>query len=315
MWIVVVLSACQRVPDFAVQIHECACPPEGRACASSFAWQEMVYVFGGRLSNGEYSNTLMRYNVTTEQWDSGIATPLVARVNGVVCTNRAAVYVGLGYANGGIYQENAYLRDWWRYEPEANRWTRLADFPSAKTVAAVAWADAEYVWVGFGFNGFGDELWRYKVETDEWEAVEHQSVWPKRLMSSVAVQVNGRYFHGTGFRRQGQNDWWEFIAADSHWERRASLPGAGRHNAAAAATEKACWVIGGWHYGDPQSNGYYFADILRYAPEADEWSVCGSVPCGAIENAAACAIGNSLYFGLGESNEGEVYKKWYRIED
>ena len=257
----------------------------------------------------------MTFVPSKQEWTNDIATPLVSRVNGVACTHKGVAYLGLGHTGGSIYTETSYLRDWWQFNPSTYQWTRLADFPSNKTVAAIAFADDNNIWVGFGFNGFGDELWSYSITENKWESVPHQKVWPERLMSSVAASVGGRHFHGTGYRRKGHNDWWEFVAQDSHWERRASVPGEGRHNATCAATDHHCWMIGGWHYGDSLTTGYYFEDILRYSPTDDQWTICGTIPCGATENGVACAIGNTLYFGLGENNKSELHLKWYCIEE
>ena len=69
------------------------------------------------------------------------------------------------------------------------------------------------------------------------------------------------------------------------------------------------------HYGDTLTTGFYFNDILRYSPEADQWALCGTLPCGTMENGAACAIGNRIYFGLGEDKNGKLHTHWYYIDD
>ena len=315
LMLAVALCGCRQIPEAEVAIHECATPPEGRACAMCFAFDGTVYVVGGRLANGEYTKTMMTYSPATDRWTNDISTPISARAHGVVCCNSNAAYLGLGYFGKNIYSDKAHYRDWWRFDPKKRKWKRLADFPSNKTVAAVAFADDEHVWVGFGFNGFSNELWCYSIADNTWEEVPHHGSWPERLMSPVAANAGGRYFQGTGFLRYGRRDFWEFFPADNHWERRASVPGEGRHNAACTATDHSVWVMGGWHYGDSLTTGYHFADILRYTPDADRWIRCGTIPCGVTENGSACAIGNTVYFGLGENDKSELHQHWYRIED
>lgn len=317
IWLLVVLLVvgCRHIPDDILPIEECAMPPEGRASAMCFALTDTVYVISGRLENGEYSKTMMLYAPSEDSWINDISIPLQARAHGVACSNIHAAYVGLGYAGGSIYGANAYLRDWWRFESKGRRWTRLADFPSDKTVSAVAFADEQYVWVGFGFNGFTDELWRYSIADDEWELVPQNKKWPDRLMAPVAANTDGRYFQGIGFHTRSRNDWWEFFPEDQHWERRSSLPSAGRHNAACAATDDAVWVLGGWHYGDSLTDGYHFADILRYTPSDDQWTRCGAIPCGVTENGVAIGVDNRLYFGLGENDKCVLHQNWYCLEE
>ena len=309
------LMACARVPEVDTSVTECTVPPQGRASAMCFALGDTVYIVGGRLEDNSYSSTMMTFCPASSQWQNNITTPLTARVNGVATCTAEAVYMGLGFAKGSIYKDETHLNDWWRFEPEGRKWKRLADFPSRKTVSAIAFANEQYVWVGFGFNGFGDELWRYSIAADQWEAVPHQDVWPERLMSPVAATCSGRIYQGTGFRHRGRTDWWEFFPDDQHWEKRASLPYEGRHNAACAATTEAVWVMGGWHYGDSLTDGYHFADILRYTPATNDWTRCGTMPCGVTENGVACAIGHRLYFGLGESDKSVLHLNWYCIEE
>lgn len=306
---------CSQVPEEALPIRECAAPPEGRAGAICFALGDTAYVVSGRQADGQYSSTMMLYIPSENQWIHSIATPLKVRVHGVGCCNGNAAYIGLGYAGGSIYNDDTHLRDWWRFEPQERSWTRLADFPSDKTVSAVAFANEQYVWVGFGFNGFSDELWRYSIAGDIWEPVSPRHPWPARLMAPVAVQMDGRLFQGTGFRTRSRNDWWEFIPESQEWERRKSLPAAGRHNAACAATRQSIWVLGGWHYGDSLTDGYHLADILRYNPYDDQWIKCGTIPCGVTENGVATGIGNRLYFGLGENDKSELHQNWYCLEE
>lgn len=299
----------------AIPIQPCATPPEGRANAVCFALQDTIYIVSGRLDNGQYSSDMMIYDPKTDTWVSDISTPLTARVNAVACCNSTTAYIGLGYTGNTIYTDQNFLCDWWRYEAHKRKWTRLADFPSYKTVSAVAFADDNHIWVGFGFNGFDNELWCYSIEHDQWSQVQQNTPWPERLMSPVAAQVNGRCFQGTGFHGQGHDDWWEFFPDNQQWKRRASVPGKGRHNAACAATQEAIWIMGGWHYGDSLTCGFHFADILRYTPSNDQWIVCGNIPCGATENGVACAIGKTLFFGLGESDKSVLHQNWYRLEE
>lgn len=316
IWLLVLLlCGCEQVEEHLLPIHECAAPPEGRAVAMSFAWENTIYIVSGRMENGRYSDKMMTYSVDADTWQTELPTPLAARANGVACTNSNAVYLGLGFKGGSIYESENHLKDFWRYEPASDTWTRLADFPSEKTVATIAVANDEYVWVGFGFNGFGDEWWCYSIAEDAWTAAEHEGEWPDRLMSMKAACCNGRYFAGTGYHRGSKTGWWEFIPATRRWERKASLPGQGRHNAACAATDESVWIAGGWHYGDSLTTGFHFQDILRYSPTEDKWERSGLIPCGPTENGVACGVGRRMYFGLGESNQYQLYRHWYYIEE
>ena len=309
------LVAC-RPTEVKVEVHECAVPPEGRAVAMSFALDSTVYVVSGRNANGKYVENMLVYSARTDSWQTkDLPESFSERGNGVACTNGQAAYMGLGFKGGDIYEAGKYLRDFWRYEPKTDRWTRLADFPSEKTAAAIAFADEESVWVGFGFKGYGDEWWRYSIADDRWEAVSKTGSWPSRLMSMAAASCEGRFFAGTGFHTDCRTEWWEFVPSANGWERRASLPRKGRQNAACGATSQCVWIVGGWHNGDPLTTGFHFQDILCYQPESDSWQTCGVIPCGPTENGVACGIGRLLYFGLGENDMQQLHQHWYYIEE
>ena len=276
-----------------------------------FSAGDKAYIATGRVQNGSYSSSMLCYDASADSW-TAVATPLKTRVNGTVCATSKGVFMGLGYHGYEIYQDTSYLNDWWKYEPATGTWTQLADYPVPKVVGAVSWSDDEHIWVACGFvKGFTNDVYCYNISTDSWSKAADS---PIRVHSAVAATCQGRHFFGTGFRNTGHNAWWEFLD-DGHYEQRASLPGAGRHNAACAATEKAVWVFAGIHYGDTLTTGFYFNDILRYSPEADQWALCGTLPCGTMENGAACAIGNRIYFGLGEDKKGKLHTYWYYIDD
>lgn len=309
-----VVACSSPVPEIEVVVHECAAPIEGRAVTMCFEADSIIYFVGGRIQDGSYPDYMLRYDARSNQWSKSGAIPITPRVNGTACVTSQGVFLGLGYSGAPIDADSAYLRDWWLFEPQLNRWTQKAEFPTDQTVAAVSWTDNNYVWVDFGFRGFNNNLWRYDITTDTWAKQEQTGSIPDRLMSTVAAQCGNRYFAGTGFRRVSRSGWWEWFT-DGHWEQRASVPGNGRHNAACAATENAVWVMGGWHYGDTLTTGFFYDDILRYTPETNQWAYCGAIPCGTMENGAACAIDKRLYFGLGEDKHQKLHSHWYYIDE
>lgn len=308
----VVLAACQRVPEDPKAVRACADAPQGRACAMCFAADSTVYIAGGRVQDGRYPTTMLRYDAAKDRWDETAALPITPRVNGTVCATEQGVYMGLGFAGGSVHYDSVYLHDWWHYEPATDTWTRLADYPAPQTAAAVSWYDGQQIWVACGFHEYTQDVWRYEIAQDRWIRAEEQS--PIRVMSAVAAQCDGRYFVGTGFHNTSHSYWYEWLE-DGRWVKCASVPGKGRHNAACSATDNAVWLFGGWHYGDSLTTGFYYEDILRYSPANDQWTLCGTIPCGTTENGVACTVGERVYFGLGEDKNGHIHTEWYYIED
>jgi N-acetylneuraminic acid mutarotase len=276
----------------------------------------MVYVICGRSEQHAVTNTILRYDPALNSW-TDIPTPLTPRVHATATSLNDCIYTGLGFASKGIYTDDSYLRDFYRYEPATNTWTKLADYPSDKTVAAVSFSDGTYIYVGFGYHGFSHELFRYDPEADTWKQVAaslKDSDFPPRVMSPVAGAVGGRCFVGTGFRNHVSSFWAEYIPANDKWEERTAVPGKSRHNAACTATDDKLFIFGGWHYGDSLTNGFHYEDILCYTPADDKWSSYGSMPDGPSESRIAVRINNTVFFGLGEDKSGHLLTNLYRFE-
>ena len=305
------LVACTKVEEKHVSLRTCAAPDQGRACAMCFAAEDAVYVASGRTQDGSFASTMLRYDTSTDQWNT-LPFPITPRVNGTACASHQGIFLGLGWAGGYIHNDSLYLQDWWLFQPSTNNWTRLADFPSDKTAAAVCWSDGQNVWVTAGFHAYSQDVWCYDIAANQWTKSETSC--PARIMSPVAAQCDGRYFFGTGFHNQSRNEWYEWYT-DNRWEKRTSVPGKGRHNAACAATDRSVWVFGGWHYGDSLTTGFHYDDILQYNPQTDQWFYCGAIPCGKTENGVAASIGNTVFFGLGEDPKGQLHQAWYAIEE
>ena len=199
--LLVILSGCSKeLPTKDVSIVTCATAPEGRAGAAYAAAGNTVYVIGGRSEEHDATSTMLCYDAVSDKWTT-VTTPLAARVHPTAVTLKGEIYVGLGYGAKGIYKEESYLNDFYRFEPATNTWTRLADYPSGKTVAAVSFSDGQYIYVGFGFRGFTHELYRYDPDADDWKELCSNlkaSDFPPRVMSPVAGSVGNRYFVGTG---------------------------------------------------------------------------------------------------------------------
>lgn len=309
-------SCSKELPQRDITISACAPAPEGRAAAAYTALGNNVYVLFGRSEKQSVTNSILRYDATQDAWTT-ISTPLTARVHPTAITLNGAIYVGLGFAAKGIYVEDSYLRDFYRYEPATDSWTQLADYPSGKTVAAVSFSDGQYIYVGFGFRGFSHELFRYDPAANSWQELSANlkaSDFPPRAMSPVAGAVDGRYFVGMGFRNHISSFWAEYFPASNSWAERTPTPGKNRHNAACATSDKQLYLFGGWHYGDSLTTGFHYEDILCYTPAEDEWTACGTMPDGPSENRVAARIGNTIFFGLGEDKSGNLLTNFYRFE-
>ena len=311
-----VLCGCQNVPEAKVTVRECAAMPNGGlASACSCVSEGKAYVFGGRNAQGTYQNTLWVYDPLRDEWTNLGTGPMKARVNATMAAVDGLIYVGLGYSEARAYRDSAYQKDWWSYSPATGHWKRLADYPNANTVAATSYViDGDiYAIYGFGY-GFTHDICRYDVGADQWTCAPDS---PHRAWLNAGGRgalCQGKLYFGLGYRISNLTQWYEVDLPSDIWQRRRSLPGKGREFAACAATNEYVYILGGRYFSGDMTGGEIFDTYLRYSPEKDQWTWCGTMPCGRAENQVAFSIDGKVYFGLGESEEKKVLNKLYCIE-
>lgn len=78
-------------------------------------------------------------------------------------------FVGLGYDGTN------YLRDFWRYDPEANTWERVADYPGDAVRYAASFVIDNKAYVGGGEdydNNILGDFYTYDAEKNEWSTIK-----------------------------------------------------------------------------------------------------------------------------------------------
>lgn len=327
--LIVLLAGCS-VPEQPKQMTPCSAMPSVRACATCFVYGGQAYVFGGRGVDAEgkyiYLNDLLRYDHATDTWTSLGETPLQARVNATACVANGAVYLGMGYAGDGYYQDSAYLRDWYRYEPETGAFTVLAPYPNGETDKVISWAFDENgettIYAGYGFrSNYTRDIFRYDIDADRWDSIDTQVSYmgyPSRCFGGTGVVWNNRLFGGTGYRRFSLNWWAELVPEGSgkaHWRSCSAVPSPERTLSACAATDDAIYLAGGLHYGGLNTTGKVLQDVLCYHPDADSWTRVATLP-EPLCNHVMFRIGNDVYIGSGETWRNDnliLTSKFYRL--
>ena len=313
----VLIAGCQREPELKIAVRECApLPAGGRASARAAVLDGKAYVFAGRDSTGHYLNDLWQYNPETDTWTYVSQCPGNKRVNATIAAADGALYMGLGYSASHAYNDTAYLRDWWKYDPQNGQWTSLAQYPCANTIAPVTSTDGNDIHVYYGCGRFmSADRWRYNTLTNEWQPVPPGEVLHRSAFGCTGAALRGTLYFGCGFDAHNLTDWYSVELAPNKWRKRTSMPGKGREFAAAAASDEYIYVFGGRYFAGDMSGGEIFNTYLRYEPETDRWRWCGTMPCGSAENQVAFTIDGKAYFGLGENEKGIVINQLYCVEE
>ncbi|MGN0186273.1 MAG: Kelch repeat-containing protein [Paludibacteraceae bacterium] len=309
------MCCCTRLSTSSVQPHieQCTDLSVGRTSATSFVINGQLYLFGGRTAAQTATNDFYRYDPDADTWTQLSTPPLKARVKATAAVVNGAAYIGLGFG-GKVYNDTAYLHDWWRYDPPTDTWTRLADFTGNGTVGAAAFigTDGNSIITAYGgAYGLTREVARYDITCDTWTVYDDNWKRAKSAFGIVGAQCDGRYFIGTGFNTDNLDQWYEFSPDDDVWQKRCHVPGK-RELSTAVAADKRIYLLGGYYFGGSLTDEKTYDDILAYDTDDDKWLFCGHLPNGSRKNLIACKIGDNIYFGLGEDENDRILSDFYK---
>ncbi|MFK8104693.1 MAG: T9SS type A sorting domain-containing protein [Saprospiraceae bacterium] len=178
---------------------------------------------------------------------------------------------GKGYMVTGV-AANGNRRDFYEYDPGADQWTKLQDYPGpARGFGIGDVIDGKaYLGFGTGSNGPLNDLWSYD-STDGWTQLA--SCPCAGRFHPAMVANDGKIFIGMGNNNSGNlNDWWEYDIASNSWSQKPSFPGLPRHHPFQFAVNG--MVYTGFGHGDTFiSNQWYM-----YDQDAETWTEVASIP-------------------------------------
>lgn len=287
-------------------------PGVGRSSAVGFAINGKGYVTLGRMNavNGVL-NDCWEYNPADNTWTKKADFPGLARVKAVAASINGKAYVGLGFDPiKGLFNNSAYLNDWWMYNPETNKWTEMSSYPGNGRISCMNFILDGLIYIGAGYEGlnFTSELYAYNPETNSW--TRKNNIIGKARSGSVACSNGEKAFFGTGFTAFDENDWYEYNSESDTWKKRRSMPDSGRENGVALSVGNRFFVSTGRNFGGELTGGNIKSDILEYNPEKNTWHKRGNIPSGERENAISFVIDNKAYIGFGENDTTVINDLW-----
>ncbi|MBS1658624.1 MAG: T9SS type A sorting domain-containing protein [Bacteroidetes bacterium] len=207
-----------------------------------------------------------------------------------------------GYAGTGG-SSLGWQKDFWRYDPNNNSWTQMADFPGSARGNATAFSieDKGYLGVGQDDNGFRKDFWQYDPVTNSWN--QRSDFGGGERCVVVGFSIGSKGYIGTGLDNNWnrKKDFWEYNAQNDSWIPKANFPGAARAYAAGFATEGRGYIGN----GDTYSN-----DFWEYNPESNSWVQKASYPGGGRTNMVGFSVGNDGYLGTGYN--GPKYRDFWK---
>lgn len=186
---------------------------------------------------------------------------------------------GFNYELAGQTGTPGRLKDFWKYDPSSDTWTRVADFGGVARSGAVAFAMNGKGYVGTGtddgLNPLSD-FWEYdptigskgqwKRIADLGHSVAAGDTNVIKRYGAIAFTVKNRGFVGGGHYISDLKDLWEYNPATNEWKTAPSIGGSKRQNGFSFVIDDIAYVGGGTDNGVPARDFYKF-DVSLLNPD------------------------------------------------
>jgi N-acetylneuraminic acid mutarotase len=118
-------------------------------------------------------------------------------------------YAGLGYNFAGS--------NFWKYDPQANKWSEIAPFPGSNRMRAAGFVIRNMAYVGLGGTNLHD-FWRYDPEINIWTRI---SDFPADNTGNVSLSLNNK---GYVITSEATSNFWEYDAVTDTWTKKKDFP-------------------------------------------------------------------------------------------
>lgn len=279
-------------------------PPRG-ACAS-FTLNGEGFVATG-VNVEEFKRKMYSYDLEQDDWDneSGVGGPTgggLERASAIGFSTGGYGFIGLGTGTSSL------KKDLWRYDPETESWTQMADFAGEARSGAVAFDLDGYGYVGTGQSesGLHNDFYRYSVSSNTWEELNDFEGLPRK--EAVAFIMGGKGYLGTGRSESGYlKDFWEYDPVTDEWSQKADFPGTPRMGATGCGVFPSAYIMLG------EDNSFtYQDDVWEWNYFGNVWTQRADYMGGPRTQASAFAVDGRIFVGLGY--DGVYHDDFYEYE-
>ena len=147
----------------------------------------------------------------SDPWIRKMDIPGPDRYQAVIFSLGSYIYMGMGedYLN---YSNGEYLKDFYRFDPDANRWEAVADYPGSGRSGATSFVLDGKAYVGGGRTsqyGYENSFYQYDPVTNAWTEIAD---FPKTQLEGIGVAVNGK-----GYVYEDREYLWSYDPGDDSW--------------------------------------------------------------------------------------------------
>ncbi len=261
----------------------------------------------------------------------------VARHRGAGISIGNKGYIGLGHYNGS--GTNIVLQDWWEFDPSANTWTQMANYPVPNYAVSSFSVDNKGI-VGAGI--FGLQFYSYDPLTNAWSAIASPA---GASSDQLGFSVNGKGYHvvGTALYEynpslgtwttkspmpfsciswssaftigdkayiKSNNQLWEYKQSIDDWALKALFPGPVTGGAAAFAINGNGYIVCGGYIGWLSE---LVTEVWEFNPVFNEWTQLEDFPGMARRFTTGFAIGDKGYMGIGTN--GTNFRDFWEFDE
>jgi N-acetylneuraminic acid mutarotase len=270
-----------------------------RSGAAGFSINNKAYMGTGVDGENNRLKDFWSYDPVKNTWTSLAEFPGAARANGSGFTAGSKGYIGLGSANSSITSR---LKDFYEYDPVANKWTVVADeFPGSARHSAVSFSIGDKGYVGTGYDGnYLNDIYAFSATTKKWTKAASYSG-PKRR-DAIAMVINNIAYVGCGNNNTTkQFDWWAYDPSADQWNQKLDFTSDQR--AGIARNYAVTFVVGGKGYlgfGDGNTH------LWSYDPQTDLWTDVQDISSTTYKYIPTTSRWNALAFGLKDKDGKEA---------
>ena len=272
----------------------------------SFVIGNYGYVgLGVKFGTGSgYSNKFWRYHPEFDSWIE------VASFTGTTRVESHGFSInGIGYIGGGFNYDSPSritLRDYYKYNPDDNYWSRVSDYPYSinNLFRGKSEVSGGSAYITHSYQDF----YSYSPLFDSWtlQPVAANSIYT--FCGSFMIDDIIYFIGGQDASYNYKSDVWAFNTRNQTWTRKNDFPGPKR-------IQTTSFAIGNTgFYGLGASGNTYFKDLWKYNPEYDTWTRTVDFPGVARREAFALIINNMVYIGAGGISSTALTSDVYRLD-
>lgn len=318
----VVWTACSNDSDdtdtIGNWVHRVDFRGVARTHAVSFTILDTAFVGTGADDDNDTLRDFYSYDADRDTWTQRASLP-----DGAPARHSAAAFSigGKGYVGTGTDGDGNYMKDFYAYNPDGNRWEPVAPIPQApgtdkvERCGAVGFAVQNRGYIATGYNGsWMNDTWEYNPATNSWDAKD--AVPLSKRADAVAFVIQDKAYIVTGQNNQMlNNELSMFDPATGRWSLKRAITNVSDEDYDdeynnITGYDCAAFVMNNKAYVCTGTRGSISGVIWEYDAVNDLWDLKEPFEGAARSGAVAFSIKNRGYIATGSSGSVPLSDTW-----